>query len=229
MPARRFCRCGAVGFLYPAAMNDGCQTEPGPPAVADGPAPILLRAFVAAPLGEPARALLAAAQERLKRAGAAVGWVRPPAIHLTLLFLGDIAADAADGLGRALADLAARHAPFAVEIQGMGYFGSPRAPKVIWAGLTGYLQPLLVLQAAVADAVRAAGLRLDARPFKPHLTLGRVRSGRRAADLLGALAECRDRAFGPLEVGRLLLMKSQLTAQGPLYTVLRDCPLGAGS
>ncbi len=199
----------------------------GRPVDAANAVPATLRAFVAAAVSEPVRARLAETQARLKAAGAGVGWVAPGNLHLTLVFLGDLFESAATAFGEAAQAAAARHAPFAgLDLRGLGTFGNPRAPKVVWAGLAGDLQPLLALQADLADAARGAGIRIDARPFHPHLTLGRVRSARRARDLVEALAPFQDTVFGPLAVDRVLLMQSRLGPQGPTYTCLRECRLG---
>ncbi len=71
------------------------------------------------------------------------------------------------------------------------------------------------------------GFPRESRPFSPHLTLGRVRSPRNAAELLGALRAEGRADFGATRVTAFFLMESQLNPQGSIYTVIDSYPLGA--
>lgn len=180
-----------------------------------------IRMFLAAPIDEAAREKLAEAQNAMRRIGADLKWVAPPNIHLTLAFLGDIFDSLVPSIIAAMDQVAARHAPSSLDIRGLGWFGSPASPKVVWAGLTGKLQPLMNLQAELADALRTAGLSPDTRkPFHPHLTLGRTRTGRNGRELADAIRSHTDDSFGRLEIKEMLLVQSRLQPQGPVYAAL---------
>jgi len=182
---------------------------------------------MAAAVSEAVQSALAGIQFRLKTAGADIGWVEPARIHLTLLFLGHVFEPQATALAAATDDITAGYKPCTLEVNGLGCFGRPHAPRVIWTGLTGNLQPLLELQGKIAEAAKAAGIYTDARPFHPHLTIGRVRSSRRAQELLQAIETCRGTAFGTLEIKSVHLMQSELTPRGPIYTRLHESRLAA--
>ncbi|MCB1129125.1 MAG: RNA 2',3'-cyclic phosphodiesterase, partial [Verrucomicrobiae bacterium] len=152
-----------------------------------------LRVFVALPLGDSLRARLAELQHRLRGSlpERAVRWVRAEQVHLTLRFLGDVAADRIDSLKASLAAAVSGSAPLALEIGGLGVFPNPRRPRVIWVGLEGALEPLACLQQAVAQAGEAFAREDDRQTFQPHLTLGRVNdrvpaNGRAVAEALPA-------------------------------------------
>ena len=84
-------------------------------------------------------------------------------IHLTLAFLGEVAAERAAAVpveGRA----------FAVSIDCMGAF---RGARVAWAGIAAPPAALVDLQSRLAGQLRAGGFELEDRPFVPHLTLAR--------------------------------------------------------
>jgi len=179
-----------------------------------------IRAFIAVEINDDIRAGLADIQSVLKEANGHVSWVLPQNIHCTLLFLGDIFSDSVSAAANALVQSASACRPFEIEISGIGYFGSPRSPRIIWAGVAGAVTPLVKLQNGLVAAVLATGLKPDLKPFSPHLTIGRVRSNRNAADLLRALEENKNKAFGKLTVQRIVLMQSRLTAKGPEYTLL---------
>ena len=190
-----------------------------------------IRAFMAIEIDDAARAKLAAMQDVLKEANGHVSWVHPENIHCTLVFLGDIFQPAVDSVANALTQTAAGVKPFEIEVAGLGYFGSARSPRIIWSGIAGTgvagaVTPLVKLQNGIVTAVLAAGLKPDLKPFSPHLTIGRVRSSRNAADLVRALEENKNKLFGKLSVQRIVLMQSRLMARGPEYTLLQSAALG---
>ena len=187
----------------------------------------VMRAFVAVPLPEPARAALAQELARLQRTGARVGWVAPEHLHVTLLFLGSIFGAQVPALAGALDAAAKTGAPFTLALAGLGYFGAPRSPRVLWAGLSDPEGRLAALQGDLTQRVGALGFPAEQRPFHPHVTLGRVRPGGRAAwpALLAALETAPSGGYGAVAVERVLLMQSHLEAQGVRYTCLHEACL----
>lgn len=187
---------------------------------------------MAVAISEAIRDKLTEIESRLKQTGADVGWVAPANIHLTILFLGTVFESQASALAAATDGITAGYQPCTLEVKGIGCFGRAQSPRVIWAGLTGNrltgncltgdLQPLLALQSKIAAAAKMTGIFTDDKPFHPHLTIGRVRSSRRTQELLHAMESYRDTAFGPLEIKSVCLMKSELTAKGPVYTLLHE-------
>ena len=83
----------------------------------------------------------------------------------------------------------------------------------------------IALQKEIAIAAKKTGIYTDAKPFHPHLTIGRVRSARNVGALLTVLEPCRDTAFGTITIDRVLLMKSDLTDRGAIYTLLHESRL----
>lgn len=188
------------------------------------PADAVIRCFIAVEISEEVRAGLAALQGDLKKTGARVGWVAPQNIHLTLVFLGDVFSAQVPVLAGRLDAIAAEVPPFGYAVTGAGYFGSARSPRVLWAGVEE--EPVLErLQRRVGQVARELGFRLEDRPFRPHLTLGRVRARVRADELTSALASANNTAFGSVSVERLLLMQSHLEHQGVRYSVLHASAL----
>jgi 2'-5' RNA ligase len=184
----------------------------------------LVRVFVALAIPEDVRVALGRVQDRLRPAGADVAWVRPPAIHATLRFIGDTNEERVPAITGALAVAAEGIAPFAVEAKGTGFFPHEKRPRVVWIGLTGDLPALLRLQARVEKAVVAVGYPEETRPFAPHLTLGRVKSVRRV-DALVRAAEGVTESRGAFAVDRVILYRSELRPQGAIYSRLAEAPL----
>ena len=148
-----------------------------------------LRTFVAIELPAEVRAAIAAAQAELRgalgdRAGS-VRWVNPAGAHLTLKFLGDTPESAVPGVEAALRAALAGTAAFDLRTGALGCFPSGRAPRVLWLGLDGDLAPLTAARDAVEAAIAPLGWPTEARPFSPHLTLGRLRPEASPAERAG--------------------------------------------
>ncbi|MCX7005828.1 MAG: RNA 2',3'-cyclic phosphodiesterase [Kiritimatiellaeota bacterium] len=187
----------------------------------------VLRAFVAVEIPDEVRAALAAEQARLKKLGAHVGWAAPETIHITLLFLGDIFGAQVAPLAAALDAVAAQHAPFELAVAGLGWFGPQNSPRVIWAGVSDPDGKLAALQRQIGEQARALGLRTEARPFHPHLTLGRTRPGGHAMlpALTAALRQANDTAYGQCVVDSVRLMQSRLEPAGARHSLLHAAVL----
>lgn len=162
--------------------------------------------------------------------------VRPSAaegIHLTLHFLGSIAPALVDHLAERIGPLAAGQPGFDVEVRGVGAFPSVRRPRVLYAGLErAQSAPLIGLQAGIGPALLEAGLAVEARPFTPHLTLGRARRPVKP-DEARALEGWHERwarsVFGSLAVREVVLMRSELGGGPPRYRALHRFSLGEGT
>jgi 2'-5' RNA ligase len=187
-----------------------------------------MRSFVAVEVPAPVRRRVAELQEALRRADADVKWVEEGNLHLTLKFLGEIGEEPAARLKELLAVEAARWPRLKVDYAGTGSFPSHGVPSVVWAGLSGDLEKLAGLAAAVERAAGEVGVPREGRPFVAHLTIGRVKSPRNAKRLASAVAQ-QDRAvLGKDEIAEIVLFESTLTPQGPIYTPRGRFPLGAG-
>jgi RNA 2',3'-cyclic 3'-phosphodiesterase len=185
-----------------------------------------VRLFVALELDDQARALLAADQRLLDGLGRAVRWVDPAQIHLTLQFLGEVADPQVPPLTAVLDTLAAQPA-FDFQIEGLGTFGSPRSPRIIWVGVRLPNPPLMSLQKACQDRLADLGFRPEERAFKPHLTLGRVKDFG-AGRLIHETIEGVRPQLGKVLVQRateVVLFESALRPQGAQYIAAYKVPL----
>jgi 2'-5' RNA ligase len=186
-----------------------------------------IRAFVAVPVTDQVRQLVFDVEGDLKTVAANVKWVRPENVHVTLKFLGNITPEDVESLCRTLPDALRGQDSFDVILAGTGTFPPGRkAPRVVWIGMQEGRDRLVEVAGRVEAATLSLGFEKEERPFRPHLTIGRVRRGS------GRLRELADRVagleFNPLKLGvdRVNLMRSRLSPQGPTYTVLGSFALG---
>jgi 2'-5' RNA ligase len=154
-------------------------------------------------------------------------WVDPAGIHLTLAFLGELNDER---LARAheATDYAARISqPFTYRLSGLGTFGPPRQPRVLWMGISEPSGMLHVAQQALSLALEQRGFSLEKRPFSPHLTLARIKAPLtpEQVQILQQLLSRYQFASSPYHVTHLSVMKSELAPSGARYTCLHVSPL----
>ncbi len=181
-----------------------------------------LRTFIAVDLGKPLRDRLVSLQESLARSGAAVKWVEVENLHVTLLFLGEVDERELPPLCRAVSVVCGRHDRFDLSVQTVGCFPNPRRPRVVWAGVGLGGPELITLHDALEPPLQELGCyRREERQYTPHITLGRVKSDSSPDELAAALVKkAKWNAGSEIEVQEVVVMSSQLTKQGPEYTVL---------
>lgn len=154
-------------------------------------------------------------------------WVDPTGIHLTLAFLGELDDAQLERAIEAAEYAATLVQPFAYRLSGLGIFGPPRQPRVLWMGVSEPAGILRVLHQALALALEQREFPVDSRPFSPHLTLARIKSPLTAEQLqlLQQLLSRYHFASPAYHVAHLYVMKSELHRSGAQYTCLRACPL----
>jgi len=177
-----------------------------------------MRLFVAVNLPVPLKARIAGLQRELALSGADVKWVEEENLHLTVKFLGEVVPERLAELQEALAQAVPDCRAFRLELSGLGTFPARGVPRVLWVGVGGEVEAFRELHGAVERALAALGYPGEEREFRPHLTLGRVRSPR-GVDALRRRIAALDGPYGDLAVAEVALMESRLTPRGPVYRV----------
>ena len=184
-----------------------------------------VRTFIAIELPGRVLASIQEVQNYLKMFGFNIRWIRPDNIHLTLKFLGNIKAEDVEKVGRAISTAAGGVKPFSLEAKGLGVFPDIRRPRVLWVGIAGETTPLNELHKALADALWQMGFPKENRPFRGHLTIGRVKGKIDSKQMLNALKRENATISDPFSVQYLYLFKSDLKPTGAEYTKLIQVPL----
>ena len=186
-----------------------------------------IRTFVAIELPPEVLRELTALQKYLDGAGAKVRWVKPENMHLTIKFLGDVDFEKTSEICRTIQNAVRDVEPFKVEVRGAGAFpggGSP--PRVIWASAIGAEEALSKIYGRLNEELAKFDIPREKRRFRPHITAGRVKSRTASERLAARVREQADRYFGEFEISELVFFMSELTSEGPIYTVLARIPLG---
>lgn len=186
-----------------------------------------IRTFIAVDLAAGVKDRLIALQEQLGRSGSGVKWTRPENLHLTLLFLGEVDQLEVVSICRAVQQRARKHAPFAVDVAGLGAFPNARRPKILWAGIADGAAELRALHADLEEGLLELGCyRREDREYTPHLTLGRLSPDNRTEEWGQVLARLADWQGGSSPVDEVLVMASEMRRGGPEYSVLGRGALG---
>ena len=173
------------------------------------------------------RAARAAAGRLAEDAPGRIRWVAPERLHVTLRFLGEVTDADADAVRAAL------RAPFeagafTARASRLGCFPPSGAPRVVWLGVGEGRDGMAAVRAELDRRLASAGCARETRPFRAHLTLGRLK-GWPARSRRGV-----DRTLSDIEpetprwrVERVTLYESRRTSQGSRYHVLESTPLAA--
>jgi RNA 2',3'-cyclic 3'-phosphodiesterase len=134
-----------------------------------------VRLFFAIELDDAVRVALHHAVAPLRAGEPDLAWVRLEKLHLTMKFLGDVHAEDVERLAVAAGGVAAGHRPFELTLGGVGAFPNFRRARVVWMGVES--EPRLeLLHHDLELACRDAGFEVEGRPFRPHITLARIRA-----------------------------------------------------
>ncbi len=153
-----------------------------------------------------------------------INWVPEDNFHLTLRFLGNTTREQLYALVDRLENVAAACSKFEFTIAGAGYFKSKGNPRVLFLKLIEE-DALAMLAQKVEEAVTAVGFHPELKPFRPHLTLGRIKyleNRSRFTSIIDALPE---KEYQQVEVSEFILYQSILSSDGPTYKAIQKFQL----
>lgn len=180
------------------------------------------RGFIAVDI--PASPHLEAFAADLRNASPALKVVRTDQLHLTVKFLGDTEEGLVPEIVSAIQEATAGIPPFEIRIRGTGGFPSLDRMNVIWVGVEG-AEPIARMAEALEVSLEPLGFPRERRPWKPHVTIARVK-GQRDLDRVRRLLVARAMdEFGVHTINAVHLKKSLLTSEGARYSVVETVRL----
>ncbi len=147
-------------------------------------------------------------------------------IHVTLKFLGNVDSPKLAEVKAALSQV--KFAPFSLEVRGAGAFPSLSRMNVVWVGLGQGWSHVEEIYVQTEKLLSEAGFRRETRAFSPHVTVARVKSGRKRDEVASFLHGITERTFGMLQVDKVRLKQSVLSSSGPKYSTLFEAPAQVG-
>ena len=182
----------------------------------------LVRAFICLPLPEELKKSIGAWIAVAKAENSGLKWVGDHQYHITLKFCGDLAPERLKTVTEKVGQKLEAAPPGKIRLVPAppGAFPNPGRARVLFLGVGGETEKLNQLAALIESAAVEAGLPKEARPFHPHITLARTRR----PEPVKILPFEGDKAPA-WTAETVLLMRSELRPQGPIYTELKQWPL----
>jgi RNA 2',3'-cyclic 3'-phosphodiesterase len=187
-----------------------------------------IRSFIAIPLSPEVQRNARRLLRDLREDKDGVKWVPEDNLHLTLKFLGDVVDREVPQVCQAIRRASATIEPFDLEFSSVGGFPTADRPRVIWSGISSGGEQLVELVTALETELAKLGFKPEPRDYRPHLTLGRVRSGSRSAstEVVERIARYQSRSLGAMPAEQVRLYASYLDTSGPTYHVMDTIWLG---
>jgi 2'-5' RNA ligase len=186
-----------------------------------------MRCFIATDINDRLRKEIEKLQSEFKRRiknQTGIKWVNPELIHLTLKFLGDVEDQRADEITDAIQLVCAEQKSFELQFSTVGTFGRPA--KVLWLGMDKQPAELEKVVQDIEQGFEELGFEKEQRPFSAHLTLARIKDDRPNRQLAEFIDNFGKVNAGSITVDSVCIYKSQLTSDGPVYTLLRKINFG---
>jgi 2'-5' RNA ligase len=181
------------------------------------------RLFCAIEIPTDVRRKLSARIKRLQELfpNVSASWTREDNFHLTIKFIGELTTSRTLSLSHAASRAAEAVNPFEILIERPGAF--PR--RVLWIGVADHSRKLAHLQQQLDRECAFEGFPADERGFHPHLTIARLRKPHGIQELTNTH---KDMPFedAVVKVNELLVIRSQLSSKGSIYTIVSRHKLG---
>lgn len=186
----------------------------------------MIRSFIAIEIPDGLKNDALEIQKKFKACNADASWTRMEGMHLTLKFLGNVEEEKIEGIKRVLEGIAGATQRFKIKIGGVGVFPNQKMPRVIWIGIKNEDGMLDGLHKRIDAELSEMCFEKEGRDFKPHLTLGRMRSQKGREGIIKLLGEFKDKEIGVFTASEMRLIKSDLQPQGAAYTELARFEFG---
>ena len=183
-----------------------------------------MRLFVAVDLSPETRAQVSDVQGQLGVALASrrpprISWVKPDGAHVTMRFLGEVPEQYVERIANLLGSRQLADRRFEIVWETVGAFPDLRKPRVLWIGATSGTESLGALAGVVRERLATVGSATEDRPFRPHVTIARVRDPGIGVSWPTALSKVHlTPTISPVD--HVTLYQSQLSPKGPRYTAM---------
>ena len=185
-----------------------------------------IRSFLAFELPVEIKKQIGTISSELKKMSLPVRWVSIDNIHLTIVFLGSVDEDIMGDVEEKVDVVVKRFSAFKAKLNKVGAFPHWKRPRVIWIGLNGDVGRLSDLRNELQEELKVLAFVPEKRPFRPHLTLGRFKGPmNRDEDIKWICDRYRDINSDLYQLNELILYKSELKPDGPVYTKMATWPL----
>ena len=175
----------------------------------------MIRSFIAINLPQYIKEYLGRFRMKSKKTHQNVKWVDQKNFHLTLQFLGNQNKETLKRIVKLLDKICLSYKPFYLRIKNLDCFPNINNPRIIFAKCDGDINILIDLQNKISQELKTIDIKTNSTPWKSHITLARIKKS-----IIIQLPKLKNNL--KFQVASIDLMKSDLTAQGPIYSVLKS-------
>lgn len=179
-----------------------------------------MRSFIGIPINNEIKEKISKIQEKFNGTGADIKFVEKENLHLTVKFLGDIKEERISDIDN-IKGVIDDYQNFEINIENVGTFPSIDFIKVIWVGANNKDGKLLNLLQDVNDKLEALGFREQKNDIVPHITIGRMKSGKNKQKVKNAIQDNENIYFGKQTIDEMRLYKSELNEDSPIYETIK--------
>jgi 2'-5' RNA ligase len=148
-----------------------------------------------------------------------IKWTSIDNIHITLAFLGDTQESLVNEINIMLAEKCPGYGKFNLTLKGCGLFRNFSDPRIIWTGI----EPsgrLIELNESIMTGLKMLNIKMEDRPYNPHLTLGRIKLLKNKDVLKSSFDSFQNTVLQIVPVTEIILYESILLQSGPVYNPL---------
>jgi 2'-5' RNA ligase len=162
----------------------------------------------------------------LKDNAATVKGVKPSNFHITLKFLGSVDEDTCNAVIERFTGITTPGQRILYSIRGIGAFPTVKKASIIWLGIYSETEKIISIQKTIESLSEEFGFEREKRKFKPHVTIGRIKKGKRPPlELISYIENNRGTLYTESEFKTIVLYESVLSPQGPAYHALKTIDL----
>ncbi len=148
-----------------------------------------------------------------------VRWIEFSNIHLTYAFLGDTPISKIHEIISFISQIADKTSVFDLVIKSAGVFKNIQSPTIIWFGIEKNLG-MNELKGLINVELEALHYKTDNRMFKPHITIGRLKTFHNKENLNELINSFQNRIISTQRISELILYESKLAPSGATYIPL---------
>jgi len=146
-------------------------------------------------------------------------WVKNELQHLTLRFLGETPETKIDSIVNELTNVANTSAPFELQLDKMGVFGSKYSPETLWFGFSQFSLFKNLFEKLEKELLNL-GFQENYGNFVPHITAGRIKKIDNKKRFWETIEKRQPTFTQTIHVNHLKLIQSKLSNDGPIYKTI---------
>lgn len=163
----------------------------------------------------------------LKKIPTPIKWTKLKNLHVTIKFIGDIPDEQYPQIEELLSNAGFNTGEINLKITGCGKFGKGHNLDILWIGIDKN-DKVEKMYNKIEKTLENGGIPRERHKFRPHITVARNKKSFNFNSFFKIIDENREHFISGLKITHFQVYKSQLTPEGPIYSILKEIPLVTG-